>query len=127
MHETMEEGYEKQSTKVLHKVQMDIVLFSKYVWAQCGSFILHPFYIGRLNAKRQTGHDIRRIHVRLLMRWSKLTIYGTRLASGKELRLLRAIETWVRGDFILMHNTTSEAELRNGDATCTAFGVNGFA
>jgi hypothetical protein len=118
MHEAMEEGYEKQSTKVLYKMQMDIVLFSKYVWAQCGSFILRLSYIGRLNAKRQTGHDIRRIHVRLLMRWSKLTIYGTRLASGKELRLLRAIETWVRGDFIRMLNTTSEVELRNGDQSC---------
>jgi len=106
MHEAMEEGYEKQPIKVLHKVQMDVVLFSKYVWAQCGSFILHLFYIGRLNAKRQTGRDIRRIHVRLLMRWSKSTIYGTRLACGKELRLLRAIETWVPGDFIWMHNTT---------------------
>ena len=111
MHEAMEEGYEKQSTKVLHKVQMDIILFSKYVWAQRGSFILRLLYIGRLNAKRQTGHDIRRIHARPLMRWSKSTIYGTHLACGKELLLLRAIETWVRGDFIWMHNTTFEAEL----------------
>ena len=115
MHEAMEEGYEKQPIKVLHKVQTDVVLFSKYVWAQCGSFILRLFYIGRLNVKRQTGHDIRRIHVRLLMRWLKSTIYGTRLASGKELRLLRAIETWVREDGMRMHNTISEAELRNGD------------
>lgn len=115
MYETMEERYEKQPTQVLHKMQMGIVLFSKYVWAQWGSFILRLFYIGSLNAKRQTGHDIRRIHVRLLMRWSKSTIYGTRLASGKELRLLRAIETWVREDGMRMHNTISEAELRNGD------------
>jgi hypothetical protein len=48
-----------------------------------------------------------------LRKWWKLTIYGICLVCGKELLLLRPIETWVREDFIWMLNTTSNAELRN--------------